>query len=325
MDQFLETSNKALLPPKEDATNLPKISLIGSSMCIDSIRDCLQYMDLESVNNELSDLGNFKPESKENWTEYLCELIESEECIPLCISDSRYINELLAAFNSLEDYKCAIISNRVTNIGRTSQAAQYDCYVGVQSHYKQDISISDDHVVRLSDVRYNHDRAEVLLRNTDIAYIDISAIRYSDNIGHSGSGPAGMTIEEACQVAKYIGASMNLKGVIIGSYDENSDANGIKAHNIALLSYYLTQGYQLRKSESNQGSNKKSEFNIYTVIPDELDNVLTFVENNVSGRWWLKLEDVDGKENLIPCSKEDYQQACSNIITDKVAEVFTLI
>ena len=325
MDQFLETSSKALLPIKEGELNLPKISIIGSSLRIDSIRKYLEYMDLESIQNELSDLGNLRPESKENWSDYLCELIESKEYIPLCISDSRYIKDLLSSFQQLEDYKCSIISNRVSDIGRTSRAAQYDCYVGTQSHYKQDVDIADDNVIRLTDVRYNHDRAEVLLRNTDIAYIDISAIRYSDNIGHNGSGPAGMTIEEACQIARYIGASMHLKGVIIGTYDENSDANGITAHNIALLTYYLTQGYQLRKSESNVSSNKKSEFNTYTVIPDELDNVLTFVENNVSGRWWLKLEDEDGKENLIPCSKEDYQKACCNIITDKIAEIFTLI
>ncbi len=325
MDQFLETSNKALLPIQEGVSNLPKISLIGSSICIDSIRECLELMNLESVREEFQDLGNLNPESKELWTEYLSELIESEECIPLYISDSRYIDQLLASYGSLEDYKCAIVSNKILDIGRSDYTAQYDCYVGAQSHYKGELEVSEDNIIRLTDVRYNHDRAEVKLRNADIAYIDISAIRYSDNIGHPGSGPAGMTIEEACQVAKYIGASMNLKGVIIGTYDENSDANGIKAHNIALMAFYLTEGYQLRKSESQQSSEKNADFNTYTVVPDELDNVLTFVENNVSGRWWLKLEGEDGQENLVPCSKEDYQKACSNIITDKVAEVFTLI
>ena len=323
MDQYLETSSQSLRLDENHINSLSKLSLIGTSLVIDSIRKHANELDIVKHSDILDDLGNLKTSDKNLWPQIISQFIEDSQFIPICISDARSIDMALKPMQTLQDYQCAIISDKVIDINRPVSARSYDCYAGIQSHYGQTHHIEENNLIRLSDIRYNHDRAEVRLRDIDIAYIDLASIRYSDNCGHPQSGSAGMTIEEACQVAQYIGASINLKGIIIGPYDANFDRHEITAKNIALLLYYIGEGYRIRLSEIEHDTS--TEYNTYTVVPDDLDEELVFVENTTSGRWWIKHIDIENVERLIPCSKEDYEQACSNNISDKLAQVYSLI
>jgi len=326
MEKYLEVSSEQIIAPENEQQLDYKLSLIGSSASVDVIRKSLKSLNTTGYNSCLEDIGNLSTDCKSEWDVLLYELFTTQNLVPICISDKRYLDKILQTFKRLEDYQCCIISNKITDIARSEESLRYDSYVGIQTHFPRPLDIADDRIVRLADVRYNHDQAEVLLRSTDIVYFDISAIRYSDNVGCSTSAPTGMTIEEACQIAKYIGASINLKGVIIASYDANEDPLGITAQNIALILYYLCEGHLLKLSECHhQKDDKNRAFSTYTVVPDQLDTEIVFTENTVSGRWWIKSTNEDGSDALIPCTKEDYELACNNIISDKLSKAFTLV
>ena len=326
MEKYLETSSEQIITQENKQEIGHKLSLIGSSASVDIIRKSIKTLSSIGYSQCLEDLGNLNTDCKPEWDELLYELFTDQSFVPICISDKRYLDRVLKTFTRLEDYQCSVISNKIADIGRSESSMRYDSYVAVQTHFASPLSIDGDKIIRLADVRYNHDQAEVILRSTDIVYFDISAIRYSDNVGCNTSGPTGMTIEEACQIAKYIGASINLKGVIIGSYDANGDQMGITAQNIALIIYYLCEGHLLKLSECHHNQDGENRtFNTYTVVPDELDTEIVFTENTVSGRWWIKSTNEDGSEALIPCTKEDYELACNNVISDKLSKAFTLV
>jgi hypothetical protein len=326
MEKYLETSNEQILTSTDTQQSDRKLSLIGSSASVDIIRKSLNTLSSTGYNQCLEDLGNLSTDRKPQWEDVLYEMFTDEVFIPICISDKRYSDVILKTFSRLELYQCSTISNKIIDLGRAKDSLRYDSFVGIQTHFKQSLPIDEDRIVRLTDVRYNHDRAEVILRNTDIVYFDISAIRFSDNVGCSTSSPTGMTSEEACQIAKYIGASINLKGVIIGPYDANADKMGITAQNIALIIYYLCEGHLLKLSECHhkQGEQNRA-FNTYTVVPDELETEIVFTENTISGRWWIKSTNEDGTDALIPCTKEDYELACHNVISDNLSKAYTLV
>ena len=326
MEKYLETSSEQIVTPENEQQSDYKLSLIGSSASVDVIRKSIKTLNPTGLNRCLADLGNLSTDCKSEWDVLLYELFTDQNFVPVCISDKRYSDKILETFKRLEDYQCSIISNKIIDIDRPEASIRYDNYVGVQTHFASSLDIDEDRIVRLAEVRYNHDQAEVILRSTDIVYFDISAIRYSDNVGCSTSATTGMTIEEACQIAKYAGASINLKGVVIGSYDANEDPQGITAQNIALILYYLCEGHLLKLSEGHYQQDDQSwAFSTYTVVPDELDTEIVFTENTVSGRWWIKSTNEDGTDALIPCTKEDYELACNNVISDKLSKAFTLV
>lgn len=325
MEHMLETSTLQLNKSIDSLSpNDKTVSLIGSAPSLDNVRSELRKLDLERFARIIQDIGNIKPSQFDQWCESLDDILQYPLELPIILTDNRHFNTIKkAAYN--KHWTTGIIANNIDTSYRNENELNFDLFVGTQSHYSRaSYDIEDDKIVRLGEIRANHQKAEVALRNIDLAYIDLNAIRYSDNIGYEDSGSAGLTIEEMCQIAKYIGASINLKGVIIGGYDQNKDVNRITAKNISLIVWYLTEGFNIRTQE--ELATGVNSFNTYTIVPDELDCEITFRENIKSGRWWIELEmEADEPNALIPCSKEDYDSACNNQISDKLMKLFTKV
>ena len=320
---MLDLSKHSILNSKTEIKGAnKKFTLIGTSESVDKIRVNFNAMNSDSFIDLIDDFGNIVPEHLDEFCTYLPEIMESQVFLPIIVANEKHFQQLKTA-TSNENWVSGIVDKSM----ESSVDGDFNKYIGIQKHFGQGhmIDLNPDQIVKLSEVRYENQKAEVALRNIDTAFIHLDALRYSDNIGHSGSWPAGMTIEEMCQISKYIGASINLKGVIIGGYDENQDIHGVIAKNISLMLWYMLEGYQIRVEESL--SNHSDQFNTYSVFTDDLDYELTFRENKRSGRWWIELPYIDheGNTGLLPCSKEDYEEACVNKISDKILKIYSKI
>jgi len=125
-----------------------------------------------------------------------------------------------------------------------------------------------------------------------------------------------------CEIAQFIGASTQLKAITISGYNENTDINGVAARNVAMLIWYIMDGYLLRQSELEQVNSEK----MYTIIPDEIAGELTFIENQRTGRWWVEVYvDTAEEKARLACTKEDYQAACQNDISDRITSLLSRV
>jgi arginase family enzyme len=162
---------------------------------------------------------------------------------------------------------------------------------------------------------------EPLLRDADLVYFDLSAIKHSDFPAHQLSGPNGLTGEEACSIARYAGMSDKTSLFNINGYVETLDIQALGSQLVAQMIWYFMEGFYQRKNDYPIGS--KSDYLKFTVLIDEGDHELVFYKSPKSGRWWIEInhESIKGsnyrRHTLIPCSEVDYERALQQEIPQR--------
>lgn len=300
-----------------------KMVFFGSSANLDQVREAYLNLAVNQQKGFLLDYGNVRPSELHDAHELAEILMEEDQSLPVMFCDESHQGTCIPAFLR-QHFTVGIIDKNIEkytdfpglNLDHTK-------LIGAQRH----AVVIDPRMyppsqqIPLAVVRTNVQRAEVALRSVDIVVIHLDALRFGDVVGNAGSNTCGLTIEELCHLAKYAGASMNLKAVIVTGYNQSRDVLYMMAKNLSLILYYLVEGFKIRCAEKDDMKNAST----YTIIPDELDTELTFVENRQSGRWWLKVENEDGETGLVPCTQKDYDDACKNIISERIMKVFAKI
>jgi len=158
-------------------------------------------------------------------------------------------------------------------------------HLGIQRHYQDESWAYDSHKhLRISTMRQDPEHAEVILRTADCVVMKLDVLRLSDNLGSTTSGSAGLTIEEMW------------------------------------LAYYALDGYEIRTRELSQ----KEQLQRYSVMPEHISQELVFVEDQRSNRWWIELYSGAAEEVVnMPCTRRDYEDACQNIISDRLTTLMT--
>lgn len=169
-------------------------------------------------------------------------------------------------------------------------------------------------IIRLSDIRYDSSISEVLLRQSDRIIFDMNSIRKSDIPGKSTSDFCGFTIEEACQIMRFIGATGSLKTIEICSIDFSNDADSDYYKLVSLLIWYIMDGMTFKLKDSIISHKKQ-----YVVYPEGSDTPLYFYNESSSDKWWVNTSDAMG--DLIACSPKDYQCARNGEISDRILKV----
>jgi hypothetical protein len=288
------------------------ISFTGPASQTDKIRISLNQLDLTAFDQELLDLGNISPEFLPAFPAYNAELCEENKLLSIIIANQTMVEKLTDQLNEQLYYQPTIISNRTL----LKPDLQVLNYIALQKHFGA-IGIKN-HALSLGELRGDLNKAEVILRHADVLVIDLAAIRLSDNLGCKASCTAGLTIEEMCQLAKYAGAGMSLKSLYIMGYEENQDQHQMMAQNTALIIWYFLEGYKIRKIEQQLPEEMQS----FAIMPTQLDHELVFKKHQRTGRWWLETYSDDFEQHVImACSPEDYEKACTDIISDRVLEV----
>jgi arginase family enzyme len=173
-------------------------------------------------------------------------------------------------------------------------------------------------LVRIGDVRQAIYLTEPLLRDSDAAIIDISAVRQSDAPGTLTPSSNGFYGEEICLLSRYAGISDKLK--VFGLFDVNPEFdNRCQTSGLAAqILWFFLEGFSQKQYETPVLSVKNSgRFIKYHVRVTDLEDDLIFVKSNLTDRWWIELRS-DKDENLyIACSHEDYLKANRNEVPDR--------
>ncbi len=300
-----------------------KMVVFGSTNRTDAIRKAYLELTVDSHREYVTDYGSFKRSELSDMHNLADILLYEDQTLPVFLCEAGHLGICLPAFIRQHHTLGVIDKNLSRYVDFPGISLAHTKLIAGQRHAA---ALSNkihpkEQRIPLAMVRSNPQKAEVALRSIEIAVIHLDALRLGDNIGSQGSNTCGLTIEEMCQMVKYAGASMNLKAVIIAGYDEAKDVLHMMAKNSALLMYYLVEGYKIRCAEKEHLKNA----NTYTVMPDNLENVLTFMENRQSGRWWLQVEDESGEPALLPCTEKDYEDACQNIISERIMRIYAKI
>jgi len=186
-------------------------------------------------------------------------------------------------------------------------------HIGFQSYYVQPRMLETLDKLRFDCYRvgYAQERPEDMepaLRMSDMLSIDLNAIRHSDAPANDFS-PNGFTGQDMCLLCKYAGMSARLSSLGIYGYHPERDQHELTAKQIAQMIWYFVEGFYWRSVDP-----PPEEKQAYWEFHVKFTDVETlFLRSKRTGRWWMQLPD----QRFIPCTAEDYHQACRNEIPER--------
>jgi formiminoglutamase len=173
-------------------------------------------------------------------------------------------------------------------------------------------------LVRIGDVRQAIHLTEPLLRDSDVAVFDISAVRQSESPGTFSPSPNGFYGEEICLLSRYAGISDKLR--VFGLFDVNPeyDIRLQTAGLAAQILWFFLEGFSQKQYETpvlhigNTG-----RFIKYHVRVTDLEDDMIFVKSNLTDRWWIELSAGNDQNIYVACSHEDYLKANRNEVPER--------
>jgi arginase family enzyme len=196
--------------------------------------------------------------------------------------------------------------------------------IGLQSYLNDIHSINlienmNFEILRLGLLHQNIDDAEPFLRNSHILSFDISSIRKSDFPASRHNLAVGLTGEEACQICRYAGASNRISSFGIFDFEAILDKNSNSSELIAIMIWCFIDGFYSRFNELYL-CNTDDYVKVSVIVDNAINNEIVFYRSLLSERWWFELPHHNKYEQdgcqlyLLPCSKNDYDNASRNII-----------
>lgn len=206
---------------------------------------------------------------------------------------------------------------------------QRPCYlfnystIGVQRPFvkKNDLDLFEKlyfDVCRLGEFNADFKVAEPHLRNADVLSVDFGSIKSSETDANYYTNPNGFYAEQMCQLATYAGISDKMS--CFGIFNVHPNHNVVSSNLIAQMMWYFIDGVSRRVGDFPIGS--KKAYTKFHVHADDVTDELVFYKSNKSERWWLEVKYTSADNNLyerhcmVPCDKQDYENALSNIIPD---------
>lgn len=317
----------------------------GSSKGPDTIRDQLYRLSRIPGKAKIIDLGNMKKGETFNDTiaglTDILSLLLSEKIFPVILGGS---SALIAAIDrcftlSKTPYTMATVDSRIDfhaeRKGSDSFSFLNNIIYGNKSYLRHFINIgyqtylNDQQVinrmlrrrselVRIGDVRQAIYLTEQLLRDSDVAVFDISAVRQSDAPATYSPSPNGFYGEEICLLSRYAGISDRLK--VFGLFDVNPeyDIRLQTAGLAAQIVWFFLEGFTQKQYETpSLNESNSGRFIRYHVRITDLEDDLIFVKSNLTDRWWIEISTRQDERQYVACSHEDYLKANNNEVPDR--------
>ncbi len=168
---------------------------------------------------------------------------------------------------------------------------------------------------RLGEINANPKLIEPVMRDANMVGMDIGAVNASAI--KSGASPNGFDGKEICMLSRYAGISDKVSSFGLFEYLPEIGETGNML--VAQLLWYFFEGVNYRTNENTISA--KKEFIKYQVPID--DEILVFYKSPVSGRWWIEIPFLPQlntklkRDTLLPCSEEDYLEACNQVIPER--------
>ena len=194
--------------------------------------------------------------------------------------------------------------------------------IGVQKYFyskqQEDFIYNNFYdLIRLGEIRgENIKSVEPFLRDTDVLSVDISSVKKSDMPAWKGAMPNGFSSHEICRLAWYAGMSDRIKA--FGLFELNPDEDDKAGSGVALAAqvlWYFMEGLSLRHKD--YPVRDIETYSTYIVHLEDMGLELKFFNNPQNGRWWVEIPGI-GDNLIVSCSKDDYENALKNDISDRL-------
>jgi len=219
---------------------------------------------------------------------------------------------------SAETYLYKIIMDKPNNLFNFSNIG-YQTYFNSQDEKELINNLFFD-AYRLGEVSQNIAVTEPILRDADIVSIDLSAIKHTEAKANKKASPNGLTGVEICAVSRYAGLSDKVSSFGIYEYNPKLDNDNQSAKLIAQIIWYFIEGVNYRYND--YPFDNKDKYKKY-LVPIE-NQTIKFFKSHKSDRWWMEISVNNNlnKTTLIPCTYNDYLDACNQNIPDRWLRVF---
>ena len=177
-------------------------------------------------------------------------------------------------------------------------------HLGYQKHLNEIDSVKlmkevEFEIIRLAEMMNSTDKTEPFFRRADLVTVNCDAVESLGDGFSVNPQVNGLNKREICAYMKEIGLSENLKSVGIFNFNGNSE-HFLNHQLLAQMIWYLIEGINIQKSHP-----KERHFETFWVLID--DEQYAFKRDNFSGLWYFG--DDEKFENLIPCSRLEYDEA----------------
>jgi formiminoglutamase len=302
---------------------------------------------------QIYDLGNIRAGATAADTYFAMSQVIQElikiNCVPIIIGgtqDLTYANYL--AYKALEQVVNIVAIDSKFDLGKDTDDLMEHSYlskivmhqpnflfnysnIGYQSFLNstEDISLMQKlyfDIYRVGAIQKNMEEAEPILRNADIVSFDMNAIRRSEAPAGNATSPNGFNGQEACQLARYAGASDKVSSFGIYNISPVLDVENTTAALAAQIIWFFIDGVGIRKNEMPSPTN--ANFMRYYVTIEEGNHQLEFYKSKLSEKWWMAVPYPPDKRlkferhTNVPCSYNDYIQATHNELPNKWWETY---
>lgn len=212
------------------------------------------------------------------------------------------------------NYLSHIIVNKPYNLFNHSN-------IGYQTYFnpQEEIDLLDRlyfETYRLGEVVENIKHVEPVIRDADIATIDCDSIKTIDHLDKNVN-PNGFNEREICNITRYMGLSDKTK--TLGLYELKKGQSPAFNILIAQMIWYFIEGCNYEMHEDISTDNKYLTKHIVPISEEDL----IFYHSQLSDRWWIEIPHSIKQYNklkqntFLPCSKDDYLDACDQIIPER--------
>ncbi|AUS05785.1 formimidoylglutamase [Pseudotamlana carrageenivorans] len=330
--------------------NRNDINYIGEEFQLNEIRKAFYSLFPGSWNTTVADLGDIhKGETVEDTYFAVKEAISvlvQKKIIPVILGGSqdltyanyRAYDDLIPMVNivnvdaqfNLGDSTKPIKNNSF--VGKIILDEPYNLFnyatIGYQTYFnaREELDLMDSlyfESYRLGEVSHDITSVEPALRDANIVSIDLNVIKGSELGLNQRYSPNGLDGKEICAIARYAGISNKVSSFGIYEYKPSKD-DDMTSLLIAQMLWYFIEGVNYRVLDDDFSD--ENNYQKFTTLIEEED--LVFYKSNKTGRWWIEipfLSEVNNKlkrHTLLPCTHQDYKDACNNIIPERWYKAF---
>ncbi len=319
-----------------------KIAIIGIDQSeANRVRESFYQLSFPFHKLEIADIGNIRKKDPSFVIPMIEELI-TNGILPVIIGKN--VDSTIAQYHAYRS------QNKMVNLACLDETIHYSfngnklfinhildkkeshlfnlSFIGFQTHFVSPEIINalaekNFECIRLGRAKSSLDQLEPVIRDADLLSFNLSCLKQSEAPGVVDASPSGFLSEEACQISRYAGMSEKLTSIGFYGFNSAKDQNKQTAQVIAQLLWYFLDGFYNRKNDFPVSTKSLVE---YVVESKDNGMQVRFWKSSKSGRWWLqvpvKTKRKLNRHRLIPCSYNDYQQACQEDIPDRLLNAF---
>ncbi|TBW27968.1 formimidoylglutamase [Gramella sp. KN1008] len=292
----------------------------------------------------LADLGDIEPGATVEDTYFAVQtLVESlikQDIIPVILGGSQdLVYAQYRAYDKLDQMVNLVNIDSKFDLGDAEKKISSESYVGkividkpynlfnyttvgYQTYYnsQEEIELMERlffEAYRLGEVTSDLSLMEPVFRSANLVGLDLGSIDSASANTHYFNSPNGFNGREICALSRYAGISDKVSS--FGVYEFSNTLGALANTLISQIIWYFIEGVNYRTNENTISA--KKEFIRYQVPID--DEILVFFKSPVSGRWWIEIPFLSNvntklkKHTLLPCSEEDYLEACNQVIPER--------